>query len=537
MKKLFLFVIALCIGANLIMAQQPPHKMSYQLVVRNNNNELVVNQSVGIKISILEDNLNGVAVYMETHTTTTNANALATLELGTGSLMVGTNLADIDWAHHDYFIKAEIDPTGGVNYSIIGTQQLLTVPYAYFAGEAAFADSVEYHTIANRPMGSNSGDILYWNSVTSEWEILPLGQQGQVLTVNNGGLSWITNPALQNSIPPTVVTDTVFDITGRTVKVQCHIVNPGSTGVIASGVCWSLNPNPSLGNNSTTDGTSVDTFISHPTGLTSGTTYYVRAYATNSVGTTYGNTLKFVTPTDCGILTDYDGNTYNTIYIGAQCWMKENLKTTRYSNGVQISKGTKGTSFNNTSSKYYFVYNDDANNIPIYGLLYTWAAAMNGAGSSTNNPSGIQGICPTGWHLPSSAEWCELENYIEPGIDVSCSSTGYRGSMAKSMTYPDYWNIYTSNSFAPGYCKVDTTGFNTSGFSAVPGGYYYYYTGTPVYSYENINYYANWWTCTLSNSDYIVYRELYYASVGVAMQTRYTSSTSRYAYSVRCVKN
>ncbi|MBQ7489826.1 MAG: fibrobacter succinogenes major paralogous domain-containing protein [Bacteroidales bacterium] len=536
MKKTILCALISFIINSVLFAQIPPQKMSYQLVVRDANNELVVNSPVGLRISILEDNINGVAVFAETHSATTNANALATVELGTGTILVGTNLADIDWAHHDYFISAEVDPAGGNNYTITGKQQLLTVPYAFFAGKAAFADSAEYHTIANRPVGSNSGDILYWNANTSEWEILPLGQQGQVLTVNNGGLSWISNPNQMNNIPPTVVTDTVFDITGRTVSVQCHIVSAGSTGVIASGVCWSLNQNPSLGNFYTTDGTSIDTFISHPSGLTSGTTYYVRAYATNSVGTSYGNPIMFTTPTDCGTLVDYDSNVYATIYIGAQCWMKENLRTTRYSNGVGISHGSKGTGFyNSSSSKLYFIYGDDTSNVAKYGLLYSWAAAMNGAGSSTNNPSGIQGICPTGWHLPSSAEWCELENYIEPGIDVSCGTTGYRGSMAKSMAYPDYWTSYSSNSFAPGYCKVDPSGFNTTDFSAKPAGLYYTYPGSTNY-YSNIANNAYWWTCTLDGS-YIIYRVLDYSAVGVSMDKSYLSSSYGYAYSVRCVKN
>ena len=106
-------------------------------------------------------------------------------------------------------------------------------------------------------------------------------------------------------------------------------------------------------------------------------------------------------------------------------------------------------------------------------MLYTWAATMNGAGSSNNNPSGIQGICPSGWHLPSNTEWCELENYVEPGIDVNCNTSGYRGSMAKKLTSPAYWISYPSNSFAPGYWSIDATGFNTSGFSAIPSGYYY----------------------------------------------------------------
>jgi uncharacterized protein (TIGR02145 family) len=160
-----------------------------------------------------------------------------------------------------------------------------------------------------------------------------------------------------------------------------------------------------------------------------------------------------------------------------------------------------------------------------FGLLYTWAAVMNGAGSSDNNPSGIQGICPSGWHVPSNSEWCELENYIEPGIDVTCSSTGYRGSMAKKLTKPQEWTSYPANMFAPGYWQTDTTGFNTSGFSALPGGYYYY---SSPYFY-NLNKEAHFWTSTSG----IRFRYFGYNESGVGHSTR----GNVYALSVRCVKN
>ena len=554
MKQTILFAVVFLFGISVLSAQVPPQKMTYQVVVRDNNNELVVNQQIGVKISILANNPNGLAVYEETHSAATNSNALLSIEVGTGTPTPGSDFSAIDWGGGDYYLKSEIDPVGGSNYTITGTQQLITVPYAFHSGTTAFVD---YNQISNRPVGTNNGDILYWDSSDTSWHILPLGQQGQVLTSNNGGLSWISNPALLNSDPPTVVTDTVYDITGRTMLVQCHITNAGSTGVIASGICWSTNANPSLGNSYTTDGTSIDTFVSKGTGLVSGTTYYVRAYATNSVGTSYGNPIKFTTPVHCGTVTDWDGNVYQTIYIGAQCWMKENLKTTHYSNGAAITKQTPYTDASTCTStypmgtnKYYYQYKDDSSYVATRGLLYSWAAVMNGAGSSTNNPSGIQGICPSGWHVPSNAEWCELENYVEPGIDVNCNSTGYRGSMAKRLAAPQYWTGYSSNSFAPGYWQYDATGFNTSGFSAIPAGYmsaYAYtsgcYSGNNSVKFSSINTEAYFWSCTLnSGGSYnpVYYRSISYSSSGIQLSTRinnYDSYSTYYAYSVRCIKN
>ena len=112
---------------------QAPQKFSYQSVVRNASNELLVGQTVGIKISILQGSANGSAVYSETHTPQTNANGLATLEIGGGSLLSG-NFANINWANGPFFVKTETDPNGGNNYTITNTSQLLSVPYALYSG-------------------------------------------------------------------------------------------------------------------------------------------------------------------------------------------------------------------------------------------------------------------------------------------------------------------------------------------------------------------------------------------------------------------
>ena len=110
-----------------------------------------------------------------------------------------------------------------------------------------------------------------------------------------------------------------------------------------------------------------------------------------------------------GIVRDYDGNIYTTIKIGDQIWMAENLKTTRYSDGNSLVNGTgAGNITGNYTTKYWFVYEDNSANKDTYGLLYTWAAAMNGSASSDKSPSGIQGVCPIGWHLPSDTEWKSL---------------------------------------------------------------------------------------------------------------------------------
>ena len=139
MKKITLIALLFC-SFTLLFAQAP-QKMSYQAVIRKADGSLVVNTSVGIKTSILQGSANGTASYVETQTTTTNVNGLATLAIGGGTPVTGT-FAGINWASGTYFIKTETDPTGGTNYTISGTSQLLSVPYALYAGSSQGKTSI-----------------------------------------------------------------------------------------------------------------------------------------------------------------------------------------------------------------------------------------------------------------------------------------------------------------------------------------------------------------------------------------------------------
>jgi len=135
---------------------QAPQKMSYQAVVRNAANDLSTNQTVGMQISVLQGSDTGTPVYIETQTPTTNANGLVNLEIGTGTVVSGT-FASIDWSTGTYYIKTETDPTGGTSYTINGTSQLLSVPYALYAG----------NTGGGLSNGAIAGNTPYWNG--SNW--------------------------------------------------------------------------------------------------------------------------------------------------------------------------------------------------------------------------------------------------------------------------------------------------------------------------------------------------------------------------------
>jgi uncharacterized protein (TIGR02145 family) len=152
MKRLFtlLLVAVLITGAY----SQAPEKMSYQAVIRNASGELVKSSSVGMKISIFPNYVTAPAVYVETHTSTTNVNGLVTLEIGGGTVVSGT-FAGIDWSTGVYLIKTEIDPTGGTNYSISGTSQLFSVPYALYSKTS---ENIKGVTV------SFTGDTLYFGT-------------------------------------------------------------------------------------------------------------------------------------------------------------------------------------------------------------------------------------------------------------------------------------------------------------------------------------------------------------------------------------
>ena len=144
MKKISTILIAFLLTLSLFA--QAPQKISYQAVIRDASNELVTEQEIGMRISILQGADDGTVVYVETHTPTTNINGLASIEIGMGS--TSDNFSEIDWSEGHYFIKTETDPEGGSNYTIIGTSQLLSVPYAL---HAMTVETVDYYSLSNPP--------------------------------------------------------------------------------------------------------------------------------------------------------------------------------------------------------------------------------------------------------------------------------------------------------------------------------------------------------------------------------------------------
>jgi hypothetical protein len=144
---------------------QSPQKMSYQAVIRNASNNLVANSTVGMQISILQGSASGTIVYVETQTPTTNINGLVTLEIGTGTVISGT-FATINWANGPYFIKTETDPSGGTSYSIVGTSEFLSVPYALYSLNGTPGPQGIQGVPGILPNGTTAGNTTFWNGTS-----------------------------------------------------------------------------------------------------------------------------------------------------------------------------------------------------------------------------------------------------------------------------------------------------------------------------------------------------------------------------------
>jgi len=175
MKQVLTFLAAVLLTASVFA--QAPEKMSYQAVIRNNNGDLVVNQSVKMRISI-QKFIFGMPPsyqdkYIETHTATTNENGLVSLKIGEGTVVSGV-FSNIDWSDGEYYIKTETDPTGGTNYTITGRSQLLSVPYALYAKTSG------RHYVGER----YGGGIVFWVDET--------GQHGLIAAIadQSSGIQW-----------------------------------------------------------------------------------------------------------------------------------------------------------------------------------------------------------------------------------------------------------------------------------------------------------------------------------------------------------
>ena len=209
----------------------------------------------------------------------------------------------------------------------------------------------------------------------------------------------------------------------------------------------------------------------------------------------------------------YDGVTYHTVEIGNQCWFKENLRTTKYNDGTSITNVTDNATWKSTTSGAYCCYSNNTSNCTTYGYgaLYNWYAVNTGK------------LCPSGWHVPSDAEWTTLTNYLSANSTYWCGSDSRY--IAKSLASTTSWNSSTS------ICAVgnDLSANNSTGFSALPGGRRDYSSG----SFNDLGDYGFWWSSTEYDDSYAwSYRLCYTTAIGY--RSTYKKS---YGFSVRCLRD
>ena len=396
------------------------------------------------------------------------------------------------------------------------------------------------HTTDGTGTGSFTSNITGLNALTTYYV--------RAYATNSAGTTYGNQVSFTTpEATPMVTTSAVSNITldNTTINATCggNVTDEGASAVTARGVCWSTSSNPTIAGSHTTDGSGLGSFTSSITGLTAGQTYYVRAYATNSAGTAYGNQVSFTVPlidakscTSAPTVTDHEGNVYATVQIGTQCWMRENLRTTTSPKTgtylVKLARNDPGNVYSSLGSKVAHWYSYDSTTYAPkgYGLFYNWCAAMDTANSENymevptpSNVSGNntafsftftgnhRGICPVGWHVPNFSDWNTLKNNVSYSGDLSGGND---------------WNSSTYN-YAPG--NNNYAGHNVSGFAALPAGFF------NSYNFQDVNQRAYFW-CSMQHGSDPTSRFLYldYNNNSVIFNS---FKERQHGLSVRCIKD
>ncbi len=323
-----------------------------------------------------------------------------------------------------------------------------------------------------------------------------------------------------------VTTAEVREITYSSAVSGGEVTDEGGLEVTARGIVLSTSENPDLEDNEqiTEDGGGPGEFTSQLEELLPSTTYYIRAYATNSLGTSYGQQETFETISNDGFpcpdmptFTDpRDDNVYNTVIIGGQCWLKENL---RYLPEVYPSSDDS-----ETEARYYVMGYQGTSvssakeneNYQNYGVLYNWPASLD--------------ACPAGWHLPAGEEWTQLIDYLGEKYGISnTDDVDGTGNALKSCRQEDSPLGGECNTHEHPRWNSNNTHYGTDqfNFSALPGGYLFPGGVQPV------GYGGYWWTSTEQSENFVIYGSMRDYKGDVNFTTTYKD----YAFSVRCVRD
>ena len=311
---------------------------------------------------------------------------------------------------------------------------------------------------------------------------------------------------------PSVVTTYFAPDIAYTTATAGGTIGAIQNNITERGVCWNTSPNPTISNFHLASGSGSGSFSCSITGLTANTTYYVVAYAKVHNTTSYGNQLTFTTLINpvYGTDIDNDGNVFRTIKIGTQIWMLDNLKTTHYLDGTPIPNVTDNAAWIALTTGAYCNYNNDGANVATYGRLYNFYAASDA----------IHILAPkAGWHVPSQAEWDQLETYL--GGTITSGVTPIIGRKLKE--------VGTVHWTAPNPAD------NVSGFTSLPGG-----DRTWLGNYRVKDSIGAFWSSSLASFSGLPYGRFLHWQTDISNWTDLTTEPGHGAIrglSVRCVKN
>jgi uncharacterized protein (TIGR02145 family) len=295
---------------------------------------------------------------------------------------------------------------------------------------------------------------------------------------NSAGTAYGNEILFSTSIGlPVLVTSNMSLITHNSAQSGGTISSDGGASIAQRGVCWSTTAQPTIANARTQNGTGTGTFTSNITGLTASTQYFLRAYATNSAGTAYGQQQSFTTTLlfVCGtsLATDLDGNNYATITLNLTinsqlrplCWFKQNLRVSKYRNGDPIPTGLDTLAWRTTISGAVASPNDSAVYDSAYGKLYNWYAVAD-----------ARGVCPTGWHVATDAEYLALTSFCQssgyPNTSSNRNGTGRALKSCRQINTP--YSTACNTTAHPRWLAHNNTnphyGNDAFGFSALPAG-------------------------------------------------------------------
>ncbi|MEI6138212.1 MAG: fibrobacter succinogenes major paralogous domain-containing protein [Mariniphaga sp.] len=356
-------------------------------------------------------------------------------------------------------------------------------------------------TVANTRTFDGTGDGVFSSDIT----LLNPGTTYYVraYATNTAGKTGYGNQVtIQTNGYPALTTTAITNISNDHASGGGNIFDDGGATITLRGVCWSTKENPTFNDSRTEDGPGKGAYSSSITPLMMGTQYFVRAYAVNATGTSYGNQVSFTTLAGVpGAATDGDGNIYQELVIGTQTWLVGNLKTTKYRNGNPIENITLPGDWKNASSGAYCWYNNDITRKDKMGALYNFYAVTD-----------PRNIAPDGYHVATEADWATLRAFL--GNDLK---DGYK-LMASG---PNDW--------------LPSHGTNTTMFTAYPAGYRYFSDGGFYDSdtNENAGIQSYFWTTDVFD----IVKKQAFGWVLFDGQINSGGYDYTYGFSVRCVKN